>query len=185
MFLSESYVSVKRKLLKSLLCDTCGSLYRTSIFSYIWRTRFVGQSISTALQYFIIKLSHIWPLSNNSSFFKFHLLTWPFYDFYVNQHVKKKNKDPPDFPMYSMFVGILHMWEKQYTVLWLKGSCIKLIKFLCGIVGNVDHRFWSVIALLQCCWIHYGHFINKWSKSIQQNQTYHFFWTKIKVNVRL
>lgn len=44
--------------LKSRRCDICWALYLINKFPIIWRTKFVGQTISAALQYFIIILSH-------------------------------------------------------------------------------------------------------------------------------
>lgn len=54
-----------KQLMKSCRCDICYCLYRTNKHvCYIWRTRFVGQDISAALQCSIMMLlSHILPLS--------------------------------------------------------------------------------------------------------------------------
>lgn len=51
------------KLLKSRWFHICWGLYKTNSFSLIWRTGFVGQGVSAALQYYIITVaSVIWML---------------------------------------------------------------------------------------------------------------------------
>lgn len=60
------------ELWESLGCYICWGLHQTNMFSSSWRTRFVGQDISAAVQYLIrICLSHILqPV-------RFRYCTWP------------------------------------------------------------------------------------------------------------
>ena len=53
IFASQFLDFTEKKILKSWWCDICWGLYQTNMFSYVWRTRFVGQVICAALQYYI------------------------------------------------------------------------------------------------------------------------------------
>ena len=75
-----------KQLMKSCRCDICYCLYRTNKHvCYIWRTRFVGQDISAALQCSIMMLlSHILPLSKKMQLLWFGIFHIFHIEFFIN-----------------------------------------------------------------------------------------------------
>ena len=56
VIISENDQFLLRKTLLSWWCDICWGLYQTNMYSFIWRTRFLGQGLSAVQECFIVML---------------------------------------------------------------------------------------------------------------------------------